>query len=194
MKESRLGETLEELLENDPLGRAYNELHRRMNLTNADQEVENVKAAMASGAKIAWEYLLFLSPITVVDATNFPRDEKEPVIVFFSADWCFPCQITKPVFARLSHFFDKAGLYYCADVEVREREGIEWIPQLVAYFPDGKISSHCGGTTEELWNNLNMLITLGRDATGDNELVCGEGGVCALQPKQKPDKNERKKP
>jgi hypothetical protein len=85
-----------------------------------------------------------------------------------------PCQITKPTFALLARYFDRTKLFYSVDEKLRDREGIKWIPQLVAYLPQAKVHSDCGGTTAELWQKMNMLVDFGRTFQGTGKLVCTE--------------------
>lgn len=126
--------------------------------------------------------LLHHSPVTKIKDGKMPADSLKPYIVYWSGDWCFPCQLTKPTFARLSRFFDRCSLYYCVDDELRRSQGVRLVPQLVAYFPDGgRVFSRCGTTTRELWDNLNLLITVGRGFSGEGTLVCSDG-QCRIEP------------
>ena len=134
--------------------------------------------------KRSWKRLLYSSPVEEIAMENFPGETDRPFIVFYSADWCFPCQLTKPTFARLARFFDKAKLFYTKNDALCERENVKGVPQLVAYLPGGaKVHSYCGGTTQELWDRMNLLITLGQGFTGTGELVCTDA-ECRIEPKK----------
>ncbi len=123
----------------------------------------------------SWRALLPHSNIIPLGKGEFPAAMNKPFIVFYSADWCFPCWVTKPVLARLSRFFTKVPLFYVSDDEIRKREGIQYVPYLAAYLLNGSVvTSQCGGTTEELWKTLNLLIDLGKGFEGRGELVCTE--------------------
>lgn len=125
--------------------------------------------------KHSWRALLPRSNIIPLGKDEFPAATNKPFIIFYSADWCFPCWVTKPTFARLSRFFDKAPLFYTSDDGLRQREGIKYVPYLVVYLANGSaVISQCGQTTEKLWNALNTLITLGKGFEGRGELVCDE--------------------
>lgn len=130
----------------------------------------------------SWNELMETAPIQKIGLADFPTGATDPFIVFYSADWCGPCHATKPTFARLAPFFDKATLYYSSDEELHKREEVKFIPQLVAYFPDGrKVRSVCGDTAQELWDTLNLLITQGEGFEGDGMLVCSDEG-CRIEP------------
>ena len=134
--------------------------------------------------KESWNELMETSPIQKIGLANFPTGATDPFIVFYSADWCGPCHATKPTFARLAPFFEKATLYYSNDAELAQREEAVFWPQLVAYFPDGKkIRSVCGDTAQQLWDTLNLLITQGEAFDGDGMLICDEEG-CHIEPGQ----------
>ncbi|MDA2922238.1 thioredoxin family protein [Patescibacteria group bacterium AH-259-L07] len=151
----------------------------RIEATDELEELKNI-----TSLKKSWKMLLKNSPITEIDGMTFPFDSDRPFIVFYSANWCMPCHMTKPTFARLSRFFTKAKLFYSSDRALRKEQGIEFIPQLVAYLPNGaRVSSDCGGTTKELWNNMNLLISMGQNFKGNGTLVCTDT-ECKIEPKK----------
>jgi thiol-disulfide isomerase/thioredoxin len=125
--------------------------------------------------------LLQQSPVVKIKGDELPADSLKPYIVFWSAGWCFWCKLVVPTFARLSRFFDRCPLFFCADEDLRKAQGIRFIPQLVAYLPEGQVGSDCGGTAQELWDHLNLLITLGQGFRGSGTLVCDEQG-CRIDP------------
>ena len=133
--------------------------------------------------KALWKRMVKKSPITVINRETFPGDDQRPFIVFYSADWCGPCQAIKPAYLKLSLFFDKARLfYYAADEIFKERPEIKFVPQLVAYLPNGStVHSGCGGSAKKLWDNMNLMLTLGENFNGTGELVCTET-ECRIQP------------
>uniref|UniRef100_A0A832E100 Thioredoxin domain-containing protein n=1 Tax=candidate division WWE3 bacterium TaxID=2053526 RepID=A0A832E100_UNCKA len=123
--------------------------------------------------------LLQHSPVVRIKGDELPADSLKPYIIYWSARWCFPCQLTKPTFARLARFFDRCPLFFGEDNNFRR---VKFVPQLVAYLPDGsQIGSDCGGTTRELWDHLNLLVTLGSAFRGNGMLVCDEQG-CRIEP------------
>lgn len=148
---------------------AYLELSTRAH--TAYKEAPEMRVFMAS-----WKDILSASPIEQLDA--LPTDDQMPCIVFYSAEWCPPCWFTKPAFVALAPYFTQAPLFYIDDEVLRREAGVEYIPQLVACFPGEKrVSSNCGSTTQELWDNLNALISLGAAFHGNaGSLVCDESG------------------
>ncbi|OGC38552.1 hypothetical protein A2V54_03540 [candidate division WWE3 bacterium RBG_19FT_COMBO_53_11] len=162
-----LGVTYEEL-------KGYFDLSQSMKegLTARRREAVRYSTLRRSGAA-----LLHRAPVIKIRHGKLLNEPFKPYIVLFSTGWCFWCQLVKPTFARLAYFFDRCELLYCKDEELAKAEGVRFFPQLVAYFPGGiKVRSECGNTTRELWNNLNLLITLGRGfAEREGTLVCSDG-------------------
>lgn len=123
----------------------------------------------------SWRQLKTKAKIRDVGESNFPDKFDHPMLVLYSADWCPPCRIMRPTFARLVLFFDKAEVRYCHEDEYRRGRGIEFIPQFVAYFPNGSsVSSRVGGNAREVWGNMHKLVTLGERFVGNGELVCND--------------------
>ena len=135
--------------------------------------------------KSLWKRMVKKSPITVINRETSPKDSERPFIIFYSADWCGPCQMIKPAYLKLSPFFSKAKLYYYASDEIfKERPEIQSVPQLVAYLVNGSnVHSGCGGSAKELWDNMNLMLTLGESFAGTGELVCTET-ECKIEPKK----------
>src|SRR3990170_4880431 len=162
-----LGVTYEEL-------KGYSELSQSMKegLTARREEAVRYSILRRSG-----NALLQQSPVVKIKGDELPADSLKPYIVFWSAGWCFWCKLAIPTFARLSRFFYTCPLFFCADEELRQAQGIRFIPQLVMYLPDGsQVGSDCGETAQELWDHLNLLTTLGQRFQGSGMLVCDEQG------------------
>ena len=155
---------------------SYFELHHSL----VDELVARRKEAVGySTLRRSGAALLHHSPVAKIKVEELPADSLKPYIVYWSADWCFPCQLTKPTFARLARFFDKCPLFFGEDNNFSR---VKFVPQLVAYLPGGaQVGSDCGENTQELWEHLNLLITLGRNFQGNGELVCDEQG-CRIDP------------
>ena len=119
-------------------------------------------------------YRIVASPVVHGDIIIAPTRER-PMLVLYSADWCDPCRWLRPTFARLVRFYDKAEVRYCNEDEWRRSRGVDFIPQFVAYFPNGaRVNCDAGSTTKELWETMNKLITLGESWSGEGELVCDQ--------------------
>lgn len=118
--------------------------------------------------KAQWDNILPYTRIKGLTAKAFMRRRNRkarrprPYIVFYGVDWDTACHITKPAFAQLSFFVDKnIDLFYSSDDILWRKEGIESVPQLVAYFPNGARGySECGVTAKEFWDRINTLVIL----------------------------------
>jgi len=158
--------------------RGYLDLSKSLREEWAARRKEAVKYGFLRRSGAA---LMHRSPVTKVKDGRMPDDGLKPYIMYWSGDWCFPCQLTKPTFARLAHFFDRCRLFYCADDELRRSQRIRFVPCLAVYLPDGSsVTAPCGGTALELWENLNALLTLGQNFRGEGMLVCDEQG-CRIE-------------
>lgn len=132
--------------------------------------------------KLEWAQLITSAPLNELTIGSFPKRVGEPFLVLYTTDWCMPCQLLKPTFARLSHFFDKAPLHYSFDDALMKQEDVGFIPQFVAYFPDGsKVYSGCGENTREVWDTMHKLMTLGFGFKGKGRLECS-GEECRINP------------
>lgn len=152
-------------------------------LTLGKQYNEAMKAAVdVEPLKQEWAQLLESAPLHELTLDSFPEQAIEPFLVLYTTDLCMPCQLLKPTFARLSHHFEKAPLHYSFDNALMKREAICFIPQFVAYFPDGgKVYSGCGETTQEVWDTMHKLMTLGKGFKGQGRLECS-GEECRINP------------
>lgn len=109
-------------------------------------------------AEREWEAELPSSNIKEINADSFPQQFERPSIIYFGSDWCTDCKLIRPELAKLSRHFEKADLYFTEDEDLSDSQGVEEIPALVAYSPDGKKTvSECGNHTRELWEQLNKL-------------------------------------
>lgn len=116
-------------------------------------------AARLPDLKRSWALLLPNAPIEEATRSTL-RTVERPFLVLFTADWCRWCWVAKPTFARLSHHFTAAKLFYTNDEDLAraECEQLFW-PQLVGYREDGsKEASDCGDTTSELWEAMHRVV------------------------------------
>lgn len=135
------------------------------------------KVATATTLIRSWRALKRKAGIRDIESKDFPKTLERPMLVLYSADWCPPCRMMRPTFARLVPFFDKADVRYCheEDWTWRQSQGVSGIPQFVAYFPNGaRVNGDVGSTTKEIWDTMNALIALGKNWEGKGELVCDE--------------------
>jgi len=137
----------------------------------------------------AWREIKGKVGIQDINSADFPSVLARPLIVLFSADWCPPCRVMRPTFGQLVQDFDKAEVRYHSlndrDWVWPNSQGVRSIPRLVDYFPNGaRVGSFIGHSTQELWDTMNNLITLGRAVDGDGVLVC-DVDSCRVEPVKK---------
>lgn len=56
----------------------------------------------------SWRALKYRAGIKDVGQKDFPKTLDRPMLVLYSADWCSPCRMMRPTFARLVPFFDRS--------------------------------------------------------------------------------------
>ncbi len=97
------------------------------------------------------------SNLISVDLDNFStevleKSEQVPVLVDFTADWCGPCRILKPILHRLAH--QANGQFIIAQVDTDEQQklagryGIRSLPTLKLFWK-GKIVEETLGVKSE---------------------------------------------
>lgn len=123
-----------------------------------------------------WKEFLPQTNITVVDKNSFSDiSSKKPYLIFYSAEWCKPCKMRKPMFAKLAPFFYKANLFFTEDEDFAKEQGVDAYPSMVAYFPNGtKVKTTLPLTEKDLWETMNNLIVLGKGFKGEGVLICTE--------------------
>ena len=79
--------------------------------------------------------------------------KEEVSVIQFSAAWCGPCKVLKPVMDKLSNEFkDKANFYY-ADIEdgginTGSAAGIRGVPTVIIYKKGIEVDRKVGGVPE----------------------------------------------
>lgn len=89
-----------------------------------------------------------------VDNNNFESEvikSEIPVVVDFSATWCGPCQMMKPVFHKLAE--SVSGVKFCAcDIDkssdIARKYKVAYVPTLVV-FKDGEAVNQSVGLVSE---------------------------------------------
>lgn len=119
-----------------------------------------LQAAGIPDLKRSWALSVRGAPIRKATRTTLRAPGERPLLVLFTADWCRWCWVVKPTFARLSHHFTAAKLFYTDDEDLaREECEVLFWPQLVGYPEDGgKVATECGETTRELWEDMHRVV------------------------------------
>lgn len=84
-----------------------------------------------------------------------------PVIVDFSAEWCGPCKVLKPVIAKAAiKHKDKAKFYFVdveSDPELANRYRVLMLPTVLV-FNKGKVVGNMVGFPQHPMKELNNLV------------------------------------
>lgn len=93
-------------------------------------------------------------PATLSDQNFYRYIEKNelPVVVDFWADWCGPCQMMAPVFAKIASQSDSllfAKLDTQANQQIASQAGIRSLPTLVLFY-QGKEQQRISGALNEM--------------------------------------------
>ena len=78
-----------------------------------------------------------LTTATVDDFDTVLGSTKNPVVVYFYADWCTPCQLFTPSIEKMIEKFSNlkfVGVNVDQSKEIRSRYGIEFVPACVVLF------------------------------------------------------------
>jgi thioredoxin 1 len=82
-----------------------------------------------------------LAPVSDQDFDELVLHATQPVLVEFTAEWCPPCRVLAPSFARLSDAYEGRLHFMTIDTDenllVPARYGVQGIPTIVL-FADGK--------------------------------------------------------
>lgn len=136
------------------------------------------------GTEEEWKATMAQSGIKPVDLASFPESSEEPMLVFVGADWCDPCHIIRPTFAKVAPLVNTPGtpLYYGEDPYWRMQFGLKKVPQLVLFTPDGNlITADAGASTKELVDNIRGLLALDESQVTNNSTLVCEDGVCRVE-------------
>ena len=93
--------------------------------------------------------------INFIDEDFNTKVKNEDVsILQYSASWCAPCRVLKPIMEKLSdEFKDKANFYY-ADIDenainTASAAGVRGVPTVVVYKKGEEIARKVGGLSEQ---------------------------------------------
>jgi len=130
------------------------------------------------------------SPVVKIVDGTLPAEEEKPYLVLYTAQWCGPCRIMKPTFARLAHYFDKGKLFYTEDglnigasnpefTKLSKKERVVGYPSLVSYVGQAKLHHAGASDTKHLWEAMNQLVIMAEPYAKKDYLGClvwrGEG-------------------
>jgi thioredoxin 1 len=71
-----------------------------------------------------------------------------PVIVEFTAEWCPPCRVLAPLYARLAHEYSGKVVFASLDVDehpsISARYGVQGVPTLVVFHAGKEVTRLVG--------------------------------------------------
>lgn len=86
-----------------------------------------------------------------------------PVIVDFTADWCPPCRVLAPIYARLSSHYEGKLRFAKVDTEesvlVPARFGIQGLPTLVLFMDGNAVGRVVGPHPAHVQQRIERLLT-----------------------------------
>ena len=74
-----------------------------------------------------------------------------PVVVDFSAQWCGPCQMVKPIFHKLADEITQAKFCSCdidSNPDIARKYKVMYVPTLIV-FKDGEVANTSVGLVSE---------------------------------------------
>jgi thioredoxin 1 len=96
------------------------------------------------------------------DFEQFITNSPLPVLVEFTADWCPPCRVLAPLFARISTSYQDrlrfAKIDTEANVHMPARFGIQGIPTLVLFAGGQPIGRVVGPHPGRLQQSIDQLL------------------------------------
>ena len=93
------------------------------------------------------------------DDFNSKVKNEDVSILQFSASWCGPCKVLKPIMEKLSNEFkDKANFYY-ADIDEKainsaSEAAVRGVPTIVVYKKGVEVARKVGGLPEQQMRNF----------------------------------------
>jgi len=101
------------------------------------------------------------------DDFNSKVKREDISILLYSASWCSPCKVLKPIMEKLSdEFKDKANFYY-ADIDEKainsaSAAAVRGVPTIVVYKKGVEVARKVGGLPEQQMRDfLKNLFVLG---------------------------------
>jgi len=101
-----------------------------------------------------------------VNKNNFKKEvleSKIPVVVDYSASWCGPCQMLKPVFEKVSKDYKGKALFAKVNVETEtelaEEYMVQGIPCLIVFSKGTEVDRWSGYASEDgLKTNIDCAL------------------------------------
>ena len=116
------------------------------------------------------------------DDFNSKVKNEDVSILQFSASWCGPCKVLKPIMEKLSdEFKDKANFYY-ADIDENainsaSAAGVRGVPTVVVYKKGEEVARKVGGLPEQQMRDFLKENFSEQFIRKLNSKFSGEGGL-----------------